>query len=129
MNKVLAVVVMLLVAVSAEAAVRLTFHDGSDTVWNDYYVRGAAYCTRFSFGEQCFSREQVKSISPVSEPDRAEGSVGVSLGGVIVDEQASAINQAAINEMSRHARQRDMEDQQASRKKMLDEKYGAHPRK
>jgi len=73
-------ILLVLVASPVFAAVQVTFTDGSTTVWNTYVVRGDKYCTRLVFGEICYPRSDVRSLSK-APAENAGSDYGMSVIG------------------------------------------------
>jgi len=74
------------IAVPASAAVNVVFTNGSTTSWETYVVKDGRYCTRLVFGEICYPKADVKSITRAGKAD-AGGEYGMS---VIGDEYSAA---------------------------------------
>ena len=80
MKSIVLAVLLVLVASPAFAAVDITFTNGSTTSLENYVVKDGKYCTRLVFGEICYPKDQVQSITRAGDSD-AGGEYGMSVMG------------------------------------------------
>ena len=80
MKSIVLAVLLVLVASPAFSAVDVTFTNGSTTSWENHVVKDGKYCTRLVFGEICYPKDQVQSITRAEDSD-AGSDYGVSVMG------------------------------------------------
>lgn len=79
MKSIALAVLLVLVDSPAFSAVDVTFTNGSTTSWENHVVKDGKYCTRLVFGEICYPKDQVQSITRAGDSD-----AGVEYGMSVV---------------------------------------------